>query len=284
MDMEILSNYSLSIKRFLSAYSLCLYICIIIFFQSCEKDADVKLPVVEKKLVVVSFISPQDSLIKVNISLTQPIYNTQPSTDVINDAEVTISSILGSYKLLFNPIEKKYFIDSSQLKIRAGITYTIKVNTPDGKNAWGSTTIPSLNTTLIAKVERIVSTEYTHALHGTWSDKYGSEDYYKVAVKYPRYTDSLGNYYEETAYNLASDKNFDGQTLNSKVNFSYNGLTDLYGYLLHLSQEYYLYQEKLDLSINSTGPFSEPVQLFTNMNGGLGVFAGFNQFKIKATF
>ena len=282
--MEILNNYSFSIKRFLSAYSLCLYISILIFFQSCVKDADVKIPAVEKKLVVVSFISPQDSLIKVAISLTQPIYNTKPSTDVINNADVRISSILGSYKLLFNPIEQKYIIDSSQLKIRAGITYTIEVNTPDGKNASGSTTIPDLNTTLIAKIERIVSTKYTHTLHCIWLDNYGSEDYYKLAVQYPHYTDSLGNYYDETAYNLVSDKNYDGQTLTSNVNFSYDGLTDLYGYLLHLSQEYYLYQEKLDLSINSSGPFSEPVQLFTNINGGLGVFAGFNQFKIKATF
>ena len=156
---------------------------------------------------------------------------------------------------------------------------------PDGKNAKASTTIPILNNTLDAKLEKIVSAEYTHTVRCRWSDPNGSKDYYKLAIRHPLTTDTtLANPPLYTSYKLISDKNYDGEMLSANINFSYYKSTPLYAYLLHASTEYFQYTEKLDLYIQSSGPFSDPVQLYTNIEGGLGVFAGFNQFKVKATF
>lgn len=52
--------------------------------------------------------------------------------------------------------------------------------------------------------------------------------------------------------------------------------------LRHISKEHYQYGITLRLQEEiSDDPFAEPVQVFGNVNGGLGIFAGFNQDSIR---
>ncbi len=59
-----------------------LFLCIIVnslTFVSCERDATVELPDTEPKPVLVCFISPQDSMIRVTLTNSRPIYSSQKS-------------------------------------------------------------------------------------------------------------------------------------------------------------------------------------------------------------
>lgn len=50
-----------------------------IYLFSCEQDANVQLPDIEPKLVVTSFISPDDTVIEVNITKTLPLFEEKDS-------------------------------------------------------------------------------------------------------------------------------------------------------------------------------------------------------------
>jgi hypothetical protein len=83
-----------------------------------------------------------------------------------------------------------------------------------------------------------------------------------------------------------SDKNVDGQTMNNSLEvYLYDVTSKGELELIHASKEYYLYHSKLTIAADNNGnPFAEPVIMYTNINGGYGVFAGFNQYKKTVVF
>ena len=54
-------------------------------------------------------------------------------------------------------------------------------------------------------------------------------------------------------------------------------------YLCHTNKEFCQYDKIFtDGTIDNQGsPFTEPLQIYSNINGGLGVFAGYNQYKLR---
>lgn len=259
---------------------------------ACEKDATVKLPKVESKLVIMSFISPQDALVKVSVTLTQPLYNTvaQNHYEQVKDAEVVISSALGSQTLTFNPTLNYFVADSSDLKIREGYTYKLSVSTADGKKITSSTIIPpqTQNVNYVLKAD-----SFEQSLQITWADFPSTTDYYRLLVRYDSYFLYEGNKDTITFSDTIKFSTMDGEFIEDLVNpggtltknlyvVIGNGNPDtVYPILKHVSKEYYDYHQKLYKTQNSNGPFSEPVPMYTNITNGLGIFAGFNQYKIK---
>ena len=76
---------------------------------------------------------------------------------------------------------------------------------------------------------------------------------------------------------LFNDLLFDGETATFKINL--NELS-YYSYLVmnlySCSEEYYLYNKSYQTAIETTGdPFAQPVQVFSNINNGHGIFGGF---------
>ncbi|MBD0254725.1 MAG: DUF4249 family protein, partial [Cytophagales bacterium] len=56
----------------------------------------------------------------------------------------------------------------------------------------------------------------------------------------------------------------------------YHDSVTLYAYLLHTDRAYFEYHRTLRANADSN-PFAEPVLLYSNVEGGLGVFAAFNR-------
>lgn len=52
----------------------------------------------------------------------------------------------------------------------------------------------------------------------------------------------------------------------------------LHAYLLHTDEHYFLYHRSVrNASYSQDNPFAEPVLVYTNVEGGLGVFAAYNR-------
>ncbi len=261
--------------------------CLCIFMNGCTKDADVKLPAVESKLVINSFISPQDTIVKAVVTISQPLYNNSNSGNysIISNAAVQISDGVNTKTLTYNSTENYYSVHTSEFPITAGGSYHLTVTTPDGKNVNASTTIPSANSTLTFTSHLVNDPNQSdgYSIEAKWNDSPGTEDYYRIAYYGKEY---YGN--SDTSYSVFSDyfsdKDADGKVFDKSIKI-YQSISapgnsgELY--LIHATKEYYLFHTKLAASGNSSdNPFAEPVQMFTNINGGFGVFAGFNQYKL----
>ncbi|MCE9540669.1 MAG: DUF4249 domain-containing protein [Bacteroidetes bacterium] len=255
-------------------------------FSACEKDADVELPAVESKLVISSFISPEDTIVKVGVTISQPLYNNSNSNQysAVSYATVQITNGTTVQTLAYNADENYYFVSTAIFPITVGTTYNLTVSTPDGKNANASTSIPAQNSTLTYTAEAVnnQSNGDTYAFRTEWNDTPGTEDYYRL-VYYDRSVYDIDTTYWQAFSNNFSDKDKDGTTMKEQFEiYAYSGTGFSNGelHLIHASKEYYLYHKKLTEAAFSGGPFSEPVQMYSNINGGYGAFAGYNSYKL----
>ena len=289
MDMEILNDSDLWLKRRLTPVLL---LFILLGIGSCRKrDAKVKLPEVASKLVLVSFISPQDSIISVSITLSQPLYNNASSNNFapVENAEVTISSDLGSATLSYDAVRKGYSIDSTRLKIREGFNYRITARTPDGKYALANTSIPPANKNLAVSLS-----SDSNSIRCSWPDPAGSQDYYRLLFQNSSYHifegyNQNGSFSDTIKVNFANswwatDADRDGSVLTEVIDYSVPPFSaegqKYYIYLLHVSKEYYEYGIHLPYSQNTGDPFQEPAPVYSNVTGGFGIFAGYNSYRI----
>lgn len=265
----------------LIAFTLIIGLC------ACEKDADVELPTVESKLVINSFISPTDSIVKVTVTMSQPLYNNSNSNNyaTVTNANVQINDGINFQTLTYNAIDNYYFVSTTLFPISIGTTYYLNVSTPDGKNVNANTSIPTTNNTLTYTAEKIDNPNFENLYYveTNWNDIAGLENYYKVAFYSLTCQEIYREYYLTNAINV-SDKDKDGQLLSETFVNYFSCMNSIFPegqlLLIHASKEYYLYHSKLSTATNSGGPFSEPVQMYTNINGGFGVFAGYNPYTV----
>jgi hypothetical protein len=256
-----------------------IYTLFILAFYSCEKDANVKLPKVDEKLVLSCAISPQDTILKVNVTLSQAIYNTSNTQFVsATNATVIISSDAGTWTLPYNPFLQSYTIDATQLKIEAGATYFLSVGTPDGKFAKANTTIPYPNKTLSCVASPNSTNQNEITVHTSLQDPENSTDYYKIELQ----NKTLNSYWNfQNAY--IKDEENPGGILKRDLNIQYNATSNdtILASIYTLSPELYNYYDRINKISHSGGPFSEPTPMYTNIEGGFGIFGGYNGYTVK---
>lgn len=279
--------------------------------MSCEKEADIKIPEVKPKLVISSFICPQDTIIRVLVTKTAPIFRTRKSGDYfkdfnpINDAIVTITDGQNSINLVFNEKDLMYTSQNNQYQIQPEVEYQLTVSAL-GQTVKAKCKIPKEVTSLIATVDSI---EYTRNYWGEihtykvlqltakWTDIFPETNYYRlladVETNYPSDPDFLGSkfisaYFEEET--IRKDKSGSSGTMSLKGEFNSGIYTPpdkperkaigINVHLLHINEDYYKYYEWLR-NDNDGNPFAEPTLVYTNVVGGLGVFAGYNRYSLR---
>jgi hypothetical protein len=259
----------------------------LITLSSCEKDVtNIKLPPSIPKLVVGCFISPQDSIITLNITRSNPIFgsghdNTNNYSKAVEDASVVISNETSSKPIPFNVKTFQYELPVNSFQIIPGITYTLTASTPKGESISASCTVPASNLTSF-------STEFTNTsssmkkLKVTWNDIPKEINYYRVygeTIFHSATTDTIFQSMYGDNF-LFDDKEKDGLQFYSNLSsyFYYNSIYDIY--VLNIDEEYYKYQYSRN-HYTSSDPFSEPSTIYTNIKGGLGIFAAYQKLKIR---
>ncbi|WP_191908876.1 DUF4249 domain-containing protein [Larkinella humicola] len=279
---------------------------------------------VAKKLVLIGFISPQDTVLAIKVNSTRPVADPNYTTNygVVRDAKVTLTAGGRSIQLTYNGKNDYYQADPKKFPIRAGETYQLTAQTPDGLSASGVCTIPQALRLQQVRLDSSedASRQKEYFVRYYWQDAPSVTNYYQTigvfayakscptckaeagtkprAETTPVLFESLG-----TVNTLLSDGARDGkmlesnrgllnqsttttQTLSDKMTFVnlYDKAT-VKASLLHVDEAYYKYHQALELQKKSDGnPFAEPVLLPNTITGGLGCFAGYNQSTVTATF
>lgn len=332
-------------------YPILLSLLSLITLQACDNMFSLTSPVDPAKfekqgrrLVVNSFISPQDSLIRVEVSRSSPLFGEPPAFEsveeiiaynFVQDAEVIISDGETEARLTYteenngdtrlNAIRLyNYVIPIAEFPIVAGKTYILTVTTPEGETATASTSIPDkpdlreVNLTMHSQ-ERGYCTdcplEYYYIMTVKWTDQPETEDIYRLigeieGIRIEEYTSRETRYdtnYTQSTYwkgpekEYIEDLNLKSSEVELEIKLTANPRpVDSTYYsesrvdpdlqkvilksqrfhlsLLSISPEYKVYLESLEkLGQTTDNPFAEPIPIYSNFDGAVGIFASSNR-------
>jgi hypothetical protein len=271
-----------------------------VLLGACEKEATgIKLPESNSKLVVTGFISPQDTAVQVEVIRSTPAFGPRPvASPFVSDALVTLSD---GDRTVTLPRQSEaggqYSIDTQSFTVVTGRTYTLRVSVPGGESLEASCTVPeapALPQLTIDSSSTSDNRSPRYSLRMSWTDPGGQENYYRPAAEVRTVlTENLDQPppfpLVRSVYwlggELTDDKAADGGMLYSpRGEFWFGGPPQykpehyMVGQLLHVDRHYYLYHNSLTNANRSDGnPFAEPVLVYSNVSGGLGVFAAYNR-------
>lgn len=275
---------------------------------SCDTDVtqDYTIPYAEH-LVLESFISPQDTLIQVRVMKTAPSIGKKiGQTGLISDARVELSNGTRTVTLPFvtdtgtqlngNGVGRLrgYQLKTSEFPIEAGRTYTLRASVPSGLSAQARCTVPTRN----------VDPSQVDIKRGTTSqdgrprptiqvrvkDVVGMTNRYFVTIfRINEHKNNLGKliqnrYPAQTDY--LSDNNRDGDWLSSqKISLYVNTNERFELFVATTDIPYYEYNTTIQKHQDAQGnPFAEPQPVYSNVSGGLGVFAAYQWVRLPLVF
>jgi hypothetical protein len=267
------------------------FILIAMTWISCEEEADIIIPAEEPKIVINSFISPQDTVIEVFLSWTKPFYNgTTKNTQWIDSALVIISTDNRADTIPYDDTLKYYHIPATQFPILPDKTYTLTVKTKEGLIASGSCTVPLrknidfdyvIDSTVTNRVKKYTVTINTHLPD---QDKYYIRAGGDINICFDDnqcYTDFLlsdnNGIVESSGTNSPNEMTFYSADIPKESTGSFRL------YLITTDIEYYKFHKGLEESYSffTSGLFDHPFYPNSNINGGLGIFGAHNNLIIK---
>jgi len=265
----------------------------VILAASCERDVNnVKLPDFEQKLVINSFISPRDTLSFISVKSNEKLYGFINTRESIGNVSAVLSD--GTREISLDTIREGFVFRRRDMPVTEGKTYHLTVTTDKGLYAEAKCTVP-LKREIQIEVDTVtVFHDYDDGSGMSWSelkasvfitDYAGEENYYRFACKEILYNSNYSYYpyhfdlYPEEPV-VFTDKGNDGERLfiNTVI------LNQPYGdddsahiviYVLLTDKDYYIYHHSLDNYSSSGDPFTEISPAYSNIEGGLGIFASY---------
>ena len=288
--------------RFSSVFRRAGWLSLLAILPACEKDITDKVNIdLKPQLVVSAFISPQDTVLRVKVSQSEPVIGTYPVNQdpAVSNATVQLAQGDRTVRFAYNPNFRVYEADPAALPILPGQTYALTVTTPNGYAVAATSTVPDTAGIRISGLKHTVrrvtqSDGYAydeHTFSYQWQDAPGRENFYHVFAEREFRDPQQGNTYWQVLYNeknYFTDDRQDGQLLAAAVDYqTFESQPNPEPHFLHVyvavtDRDYYLYHQSVEKQQQTEdNPFAEPVLIYTNVTGGLGVFAAYNQ--VKAT-
>lgn len=251
-----------------------------IIVSGCQMIIDVPLPETEIKptaLCILNSISPTPAM---QMAYTKPLFNATNTTqefDFISGA--TIQIINGS--TVFNFIEdsrKEMYLFDEEIRLIPGKNYQLDITLKDGRKMTASQTVPES----IEDFE--FSIDYNENEFGFTQPylryKIKIDPNKKIYIGLSGYIDSQPIEDDQTfpvdfgSRFITNDNAIDGYATGRVPIWSFADVEDSYQYAIitSLTEELYRYYRSTDFDLNSVTPFSEPAPIYTNINGGLGIF------------
>ncbi|MEM6644563.1 MAG: DUF4249 family protein [Bacteroidota bacterium] len=250
---------------------------------SCEEVVDPpQINNIEDKLVVNAIFLATDDTLRVEVYRSEKAFGIRGnfrSSDLIPDAVVTISNGTETQSFAYSERLQVYQLAASAFPIDEVTTYQLKVSTEEFSVS--ALAIPNQK---LNSLESFVINE-DESLTVSWRDISGSVDNYRLAGLYISTTvepDSSIIRSEQQRYffgdDFTSDSDRDGQILaetGSAFGFDPGQVNqnDSIAILIFNYNEIYEDYFRVASNFNFDDPFSEPVQLPSNISGGLGIFS-----------
>lgn len=271
--------------------NITLTLIILASFPSCEKEVkDVKLPPFVQKLVVASFLSPDDSISIIRVSSNSPVFGETDMFYETGSLSGTISDGISTIDL--TPCPEGLCFTQKEMKVTEGRSYSLKIQSSKGLEAESYCTVP---------VRRNLLLEADTVKTFFEGDGYNPRDIItaRIYLKDPPGEDNFfrfsckalifdpGYYYYPEKFRLIGSENelfSDDKREGSRILVN-TIISDLYPksdsaflvfYILNTDESYYLYHKSLEnYSGGSDDPFTEISPVYSNVKGGLGIFAAF---------
>lgn len=263
------------------------FIVIFLNLTSCRSVIDEVELDNEAKYTVACFLSPQDT-ISLYLGLSSPlnqVVDNEANRQKIKQAKVTITNEKGEkIKLEYNTKEKQFKAPNQSFLIENGKRYDLKINTIDGKIVSSYCVIPSTTPDFNIVVDSVNGLFY---LKYQWQDKPNEINHYRY-YGWKRNTLFSNQSHEilwsdgsQIATQVIADDRTQGalmtsnradtqKTPNGFISTWFNTYVD--AALLNVDKNYYEFQRSIEKS--ETGNNFEPTPTFSNIEGGLGIFAG----------
>lgn len=272
-----------------------LFFVIISSLQSCKKVIDIELPATDPKIVVNSFFT-ENSRIKVHLSMSIGILeNIVP--------EFTDATVIMREKNII--IDTLYFQSGyyySHILAEANKKYTLEIIVPEMESVFCEDLIPEkillqsfvcTDSVLIDEDGFIINElklDFQDLAGPTFYEVELSAKYiinnYGTSIWFMKNSDPIITSTGLLDYNpktlIFTDKMFDGKHCSVKIYYATQAYADynLKITFRSVSESYYKYKEKqfaylFSLDSDIFSGMSEPINLFSNITGGYGIFAGY---------
>lgn len=265
----------------------------LVLLGACETDATVDPPAFVKRPVVVSYISPKDSLVKVQIAYTSPYFGPyNPKTQYEKAARVSILDMTDGDSILlqWRAMDSIYSVDTFTYKIQYSHKYRLLVAMPDGKLISSVCKVPPATGAMDWKVN-------------SWDFKKDSNQFGDQIFRWNitlENTAAVEGFYYHPLFSFIGDLSFyegrswsdptyslqkqggdpllfidRGTTFNVVGSGSSGNVTDLYLMAWVFDQPF---QDYFRSQLADDGnPFAEPTLLHSNLQGdALGVFCAYD--------
>ncbi len=258
----------------------------ILFLAGCSREKEVFLGnrSLSKKLVVQSYISPQDSVLIVTVrfseALTRIISSNEGYNDLVDNAAVIISGNGNQqYSLTFKK-NVGYISVPNSIPVIPDSTYFLSVTTPDGYHAESSCRVPLKN----VDSSSIVLKEIKDKLYDlSWNNVDTGNQYYclinnvvYVEGNQPPKFDNVNTWYGISNNNFSGRISTHNLRLSTKKYLSRGYMADLW--ICHTDFNFYEFTRTLlQQERDNQNPFGEPLPVYTNIKNGFGVFAALNK-------
>ena len=270
----------------------------LLLLSACETDVkDVLLPEFSQKLVVTGFMSPMDNEMKFTVSLNKRIYGELNLEEPIIPTTAFLSD--GSKEVELDPVAYGFRIGSERIAFDYGKTYSLRIS--DGKelSIESASTIPfkrdfylKADTFMYKNSFQMDPGHYYNEnvinVKVSLTDFPGEKNYYRLVGEVTNYYtfrntgDIIRNNYSLTfEKQYFTDNLTDGKVISIKSEDNLYHLSSgrdsafLRLFLLNTEESYYLYHKSIMDHNDGENPFAEATPVFSNIKGGLGVFASY---------
>lgn len=292
-------------------FKIIILLIILLHLLACESIVDVDLPKQESKIVVNSLFTP-DSSWKVNISKSLGTFD---NSNVINDQygdyrktvpEITNANVEiweGDNFIIKLEYSQNGFYVTENIFPESNKFYQIKVSAENFNSITAINSVPIAPAILNVENSIVENSDYggSTELEISFKDQENVDNYYSLALMrtYPSgYSYNIWFESEDVIFSGGSTISFEDESLfyGSQAlfddaifdgkNYSLRIINNEYYYqddakieivLTSLSKELFTYQKSIDAQRKAQdNPFSEPVFIHGNIEGGLGIFGGYN--------
>ena len=257
---------------------------------SCEEDVkNFRLPEFEQKLVISSFISPIDTVSYIYISSNRRIYGELNRNESLGNLTAYISD--NTREIPLDTSRYGFKLQHDDMLIEEGKTYNLRVISDKGLAAEASCTVPlNRNLKLEADTSRTVysSSPYENfsvlKMNISFTDFPGEDNYYrlyceqetyKFSPKPINYTTSFSGFTNEF-FNDNGNKGEKSLITSININDIKNIDSSFFRiYIFNTDKAYYDYHISLKNYNGGEDPFTEASPIYSNVTGGLGIFAAY---------
>ncbi|MBW6480388.1 MAG: DUF4249 domain-containing protein [Bacteroidales bacterium] len=276
------------------------------FFISEATNVDI--PGSEPQLVVYSFISPRDTMIRVKVYRSLP--NTMDPRNVppVNgEAHVHMAKKGEAFtQLSYDENLMAFVINANDFAVEAGNEYTLRVESFMGESVEAECFVPGfeidtviladpvqttyqyeeIKTSFVWEVQPAPSSQVRYFRSGAYISTWGNYENQQQLILMSVMPLSIDTGQEYFTHTDESARVFKGSTwgyLNlggGSIDYgNFNRIDSVFAYVMQTDYHYYQFHKSVENYYNSDDGFifSEAVYIYSNIKGGLGVFGGYNQ-------